>query len=217
LKPLRILLADDHEVVRRGTRVLLESQPGWEVIGEAVTGREAVSKAEKLKPDIAILDVGMPELNGLEAARQIRAAVPECEVLVLSMHESEDIVREVLKAGARGYVLKSDAGLDLVAAVRSLRAHKPFFTSAVARMVLDGYVRNVSEQPTEESHALLTPREREIVQLLAEGKGNKEVASALGVSVRTAETHRANIMHKLGLHSMADLVRFAIRNNIVVP
>ncbi len=216
MKALRILIADDHEVVRRGTRVLLESQPDWEVVAEAVSGRDAVAKAENLKPDIAILDVGMPELNGLEAARQIRNAVPECEVLVLSMHDSEEIVREVLKAGAHGYVLKSDAGQDLVAAIRSLRVHKPFFTSTVARMVLEGYVGNVTEQGTE-ARALLTPREREIVQLLAEGKGNKEIASALGVSVRTAETHRANIMHKLDLHSMADLVRFAIRNNIIVP
>lgn len=217
MQPVRILVADDHEVVRRGIRAVLEVQPGCEVCGEAVTGREAVRKARRLAPDIVILDIGMPELNGLDATRQIRKALPHTEVLILTMHESEQVVREVLAAGARGYLLKSDAGRDLVAAVEALRSHKPFFTSAVAEQLLEDYLKTAARPGVAHSPTRLTPREREIVQLLAEGKSNKEVAAALGISVKTAETHRTKIMRKLDLHSLSELVRYAIRNKIIEP
>jgi DNA-binding NarL/FixJ family response regulator len=218
MKVLRILVADDHAVVRQGVRTLIEEEPGWEVCGEAVTGHEAVKKAIQLKPDVVIVDLGMPELNGLEVTRQVRSAVPQSEVLVLTMHESEQVVREVLSAGARGYVLKSDAGRDLVAAITSLRQHRPFFTSKVATMVLQGYLgRGPRAKPGSPAKGRLTPRERQIVQLLAEGKSNKEVAAKLGLSVKTAETHRTNVMRKLELRSLSDLVRYAVRNRIIEP
>jgi DNA-binding NarL/FixJ family response regulator len=214
----RILLADDHEVVRQGLRVMLEAQSGWEVVGEAVNGREAVEKTRLLKPDIVVLDITMPELNGLEATRQILKVAPQTEVLVLTMHESEQVAREVLSAGARGYLLKSDAGRDLVTAVDALRNRRPFFTPRISQMVLDGYLHGPSVSDGGlPKRDLLTPREREIVQLLAEGKSNKEVASSLGISPKTIETHRANIMRKLNLHSVSDLVRFAVRNRMVEP
>jgi len=214
---LRILLVDDHEVVRRGLTVLLRARPDWEVCGEASNGREAVEKAQKLNPDIVILDVGMPQLNGLEATRQIVKARPETRVLILTLHDSDTLVQEVLNAGARGFLLKSDASRDLVTAIEALRNNKTYFTPKVAAMVLEGYLRKKSGDGTEEPapRAKLTPREREIVQLLAEGKSSREVADALGLSVKTAETHRANIMRKLNLHSVSDLVMYAVRNNIV--
>ena len=212
----RILLADDHEVVRQGLRVLLEAQPGWEVVGEAENGREAVEKVRALKPDVVVLDITMPELNGLEATRQILKAAPQTEVLILTMHESEQVAREVLSAGARGYLLKSDAGRDLVSAVDALRHRRPFFTPRISQMVLEGYLRGPSiSEGAGPKRDLLTPREREIVQLLAEGKSTKEVAVALNLSVKTAETHRSNIMRKLNLHSISELVLYAVRNNIV--
>ena len=212
----RILVADDHEVVRRGLQALLEAQPGWEVSGEAVDGREAVEKAKQLKPDVVIMDISMPVLNGLEATRQILKVNPHARVLILTMHESDQIVREVLDAGARGYILKSDAGRDLVGAVEALRRYNSFFTSKVAEMVLDGY-RAVVAEDDKLAHDRLTPREREVLQLLAEGKSSKEVAAQLSLSISTAETHRANIMRKLDLHSISDLVRYAVRNNIIEP
>lgn len=212
---LRILVADDHEVVRHGVRSLLEGHPGWELCAEAADGREAVEKAIQLKADVVILDIGMPNLNGLEATRQILRSVPQTRVLILTMHESEQVVREVLEAGARGFLLKSDAGRDLVAAVESLQRHKTFFTSKVAEMVLESFLKNKPRPADEAEREILTPREREIVQLLAEGKSTKEVAVALGLSVKTAETHRSNIMRKLGLHSISELVLYAVRNNIV--
>src|SRR2546425_2359609 len=211
---VRILVADDHEVVRRGVRALLEARPGWEVCDEAADGREAVEKAIQSGPDVVILDIGMPVLNGLEAARQIRKVSPRCEVLILTMHESEQLIREVLAAGARGYVLKSDAGRNLENAVEALSRHKTFFTSSVAEFLLQGFLDGRGEPPEPSS---LTQREREVIQLLAEGEGNKEVANTLGISVRTAETHRTNIMRKLGCHSFTDLVRYAIRNSIIAP
>jgi DNA-binding NarL/FixJ family response regulator len=202
--PVRILIADDHAIVRRGLRALLESQPGWEVCGEAANGRQAVDGVERFTPDIAIVDIGMPELNGLDATRRILEMSPQTEVLVLTMHQSEEVVAEVLKAGARGYVLKSDADQNLIAAVEVLLQHKTFLTSGVTGVLLSvAPARNV------------TPREREIIQLLAEGKSNKEVATVLNVSTRTIETHRANIMHKLDIDSLSGLVRYAIRNKIV--
>ena len=215
--PVRILVADDHEIVRRGLRALLDGQPNWEVVGEAVSGREAVDKAKQLMPDVAVIDVGMPELNGLEATRQILKALPQTEVLILTMHESEQIVREVLDAGARGYVLKSDAGKDLVAAVDALCQHRTFFSSKISEMLLRSYIRPTRNEMPETTRGRLTSREREIVQLLAEGKSNKEVAQALNISIKTAETHRTNIMNKLDLRSITALVRYAVRNNIVEP
>ncbi|HET7890670.1 MAG TPA: response regulator transcription factor [Candidatus Sulfotelmatobacter sp.] len=224
---LRILIADDHEVARHGIRALLEGHTGWDVCAEAKDGREAVELASSVSPDLILLDIGMPNLNGLEAARQILASSPDTPILILTMHDSEQVVREVLRAGARGFLLKSDAGRDLVAAVEALQMKRTFFTTRVSQMVLEGYLdrdvpdgqsddstekRNNTEDPTT---AVLTSREREVIQLLAEGKTSKEVAVALRLSVKTAETHRTNLMRKLGLHSVADLTRYAVRNGIV--
>jgi len=211
----RILIGDDHAIVRRGLRALVESHAGWAVCAEASNGRETVRKVDELKPDLAIVDIGMPELNGLDATRQILKANPQTEVLILTMHQSEEVVAEVLKAGARGYVLKSDADQNLVAAVEALLQHKPFLSSNVTEVVLSEYVNRSSIGP--EPRSRITQREREIIQLLTEGKSNKEVASALNISTRTVETHRANIMRKLALESLGDLVRYAIRNKIIAP
>jgi DNA-binding NarL/FixJ family response regulator len=217
MTPLRILIVDDHAVVRRGVRSLLESQSGWEVSGEATTGREAVELAKRLQPDVVVMDLSLPELNGLDATRQILKESPRSEILVLTMHHSEELARDVLQAGARGYVLKSDADENLIAAVESLRQHKPFLTSAVTEFVLDEYTRRADTHDDGAGHAAVTAREREIIQLLAEGQSNKEAASTLGISVKTIEAHRANIMRKLHLRSVSDLVRYAIRNKIVQP
>jgi DNA-binding NarL/FixJ family response regulator len=214
---LRLLLADDHEIVRKGLRALLEAEPGWQVAAEAVDGRDAVEKAQQIKPDIAILDISMPSLNGLDATRQIVKGISQTKVLVLTMHDSDPLIQRVLEAGARGYLLKSDAARDLVAAVDALRRNKTFFTPKVAQMVLEGYLdKNPRGRSSPEGGSFrLTDRQREIVQLLAEGKSSKEVASALGLSVKTAETHRANIMRRLDCHSVTALVRYAIRNHII--
>jgi len=211
---LRILVADDHEIVRQGIRALVTAHPGWEVCAEATNGREAVEKTANLKPDIVILDIGMPSLNGLNATRQILQADPQTKVLILTMHESDQVVREVLGAGARGYLLKSDAGRDLNTAIEALQRNKTFFTSKVAEMVLDNF-RKGKSKPEGTLKDILTAREREVVQLLAEGKSTKEVAVVLGLSVKTAETHRSNIMRKLDIHSVSELVLYAVRNNIV--
>jgi DNA-binding NarL/FixJ family response regulator len=216
MKTMRILIADDHELVRKGLRMVLEEHRGWSVCGEAVDGRQAVELARQLQPEVIVMDVTMPELNGLEATRQICRAQPKAEVLILTVHKSEKLVGEVLAAGARGYILKADTSRLLVAAVESLAQHKPFFTGTASEVVLGGYLR--PGQPVRsESRRLphLTVREREIVQLLAEGKTNKEVAVSLGVSVKTVDAHRANLMHKLNLHSVTDLVRYAIRNTMI--
>jgi DNA-binding NarL/FixJ family response regulator len=215
---LRILVVDDHDVVRRGLRALLETHPGWEVCGEAASGQEGLRKAQKLKPDIVILDIAIPEPNGLEVARRLRKALPETQILVLTIHESDDLISEVLKVGARGFVLKSDAGHDLIAAIEALSQRKPYFTSKVARIVLEGYLsRPAPAAETRSARTRLSGREREIVQLLAEGKSNKEIASKLNISVKTVETHRANIMHKLDLHSVGELTRYAVRSRIIEP
>jgi len=211
---LRILIADDHEVARRGIRALLEGHPGWEVCAEAKDGREAVELAAKVKPDVVLLDIGMPNLNGLDAGRQILAARPDARILILTMHDTEQVVREVLSAGSRGFLLKSDAGRDLLTAVEALQNGRTFFTTKVAQMVLDGYLHPNAELEQSSRH-VLTPREREVIQLLAEGKTSKEVAVALNLSVKTAETHRTNLMRKLDLHSVADLTLYAVRNGIV--
>ncbi len=216
MSTLKILIADDHDVVRKGLRMLIEEHPGWQVCGEARSGREAVEKAIQLTPDIAIIDVSMPDLNGLEATRQIRKACPHIEVLMVTHHDSDEVAAEVLDAGARGYVLKSDSDRDLVHAVEVLSQHKPFFTSRVTEILLDHRGDPVAD-PGESLRERLTMREREILQLLAEGKTAKEVASILGIATKTSDTHRTNIMRKLNVHSVAELVRYAIRNRIVEP
>jgi DNA-binding NarL/FixJ family response regulator len=214
--PVRILVADDHHVVRTGLRSLLESHTGWQVCAEAANGREAVEQACKLRPDVAVLDIAMPQMNGVEATRQIRKFCPETEILVLTMHDSELLVREVLEAGALGYILKDDADLNLIAAVEALSRHQPFLSSRVSEVAAQADVQPGTAKSGDRSpRSRLTPREREILQLLAEGKSNKEIAGFLGISVKTAETHRANIMLKMDFHSITELVRYAVRNNII--
>jgi DNA-binding NarL/FixJ family response regulator len=216
VKTLRILLADDHEVVRKGMRALLEVRPGWEVCAEAANGREAVELAKWTKPDVVVMDISMPELNGLEATRQILKALPRTEVLILTLHESEQLVRRVVESGARAYVLKSDAARNLVEGVAALGHHKAFFSSQVATVVVESSLeRGKTTGRTNRHRDLLTPREQEVAQLLAEGKSNKEIGVTLGVSVHTVETHRSKIMRKLGTHSLSGLIRYALRNKIV--
>jgi DNA-binding NarL/FixJ family response regulator len=211
---LDVLVADDHDIVRRGLRDLLEKQPGWKVVAEAINGREAVEKTNQFKPDVSILDVTMPTLDGLEAARQIVASGSPTKVLILTMHQSDLLIQQMLKAGVRGYVLKSDAASELVHAVEAVHRNKTFFTSKVPQSFLDD--RDKPEKTNAQDNALrLTPRQREIVQLLAEGKNSREIASALGTTFKTVETHRANIMRRLECHSVTELVRYAIRNDII--
>jgi DNA-binding NarL/FixJ family response regulator len=214
MTPLRILIADDHYVVRAGLRALLESRAGWEVCAEATNGREAVEKAAKLKPEIAVLDISMPLLNGVEVVRQLRKVAPETQILILTMHESDDLVQQVVEAGARGYILKDDADRILLAAVDALRRKKTYFSTRVSDVVEGSDSRGEAPDALRASRSRLTPREREIVQLLAEGKSNKEVASLLGISVKTAEAHRANVMLKLNFHSITELVLYAVRNKM---
>jgi DNA-binding NarL/FixJ family response regulator len=215
-KKLCILVADDHELVRRGVRGLLRAARGWKVVGEAANGREAIEKAHKLKPDIAIIDLSMPDLDGLQATRQIREESPSTKVIVLTMHESDQMVRRVLDAGALGYVLKSDLATHLVKAVKDVSAGKLFLTPRVSDIVLKGFLKTGNQPDAmEQSQARPTPREIEIIGLLAEGKANKEIAAELGITVRTVETHRAKIMLKLSLHSVAELIHYAIRHNLV--
>ena len=215
---LRILVADDHDIIRRGLRALLSSKPGWVVCAEAATGREAVTMAEQHKPDVVVMDISMPDLNGLEAARKIRKQLPKTEVVILSLHYSDQLVREIVDAGARAYIMKSDADRDLLIAIEALANHRSFFTSRAAEMLIDGFCRQSTvTEPRLLMRNRLTSREREIVQLLAEGRSSKEVAVTLGISVKTAETHRANIMRKLELHSVSELVRYAVRNQIIEP
>jgi DNA-binding NarL/FixJ family response regulator len=208
---IRILLADDHNVVRKGLRGILEEYDDWIVCGEASNGRETVELALELKPDIIVLDITMPVLNGIEATRQIKKLLPQVEILIFTMHETEEMILKAFEAGARGFVLKSDDELELVEAIKVISRHKPFFTTAASEALLDNLLK-----PTLRD-SVLTDREREVVQLLAEGKANKEVASALDISVKTAETHRATIMRKLEIESIADLVRYAIRNHLIDP
>lgn len=216
---IRVLLADDHAVMRRGIREILEGDNEVEVIGEAGDGREAIRLAEQRKPDVMIIDLGMPELNGLEAIRHIRREHPEIELLVFSMHDSEELIREVFSGGARGYVLKTDAELYLIEAVRSLSRHKPFFTPRISEAILNSLVGSTGGEAGAEAmgHGPLSAREREILQLLAENKSNKEIATRLSISVRTVETHRRSIMQKLNANSIVELVHYAIRNGIVQP
>jgi DNA-binding NarL/FixJ family response regulator len=211
---LRVMVADDHEVVRQGIRSVVQSQPGWEVCAEVSNGQQAVDTAADLKPDLVILDIAMPELNGLQAAKQILGSRPETKILVLTMHDSENVIREVVEAGALGYVLKSDAGRDLVTAIGALQRNKTFFSPRVADLVLETAAKNKNRSEMA-AKDVLTAREREVVQLLAEGRNTREVADVLNLSVKTAETHRSNVMRKLDLHSVSELVLYAVRNNLV--
>ena len=215
---MRILVVDDHDVVRRGLRSVLEAHPGWQVCAEATNGRNAVAQVEELNPDVIVMDISMPDMNGLEAARQIKKICPKVEIVMLSVHFSDQLVREIVDAGAKSYILKSDAERDLVIAVEAVANHRSYFTTQVSEMVMDGFRRR-DAAPTSQAlkRERLTSREREIVQLLAEGHSSKQVASTLGISTKTAETHRANIMRKLEIHSVSDLVRYAVRNQIIEP
>lgn len=213
---LRIVVADDHELVRRGIRDLLEVQRGWKVVGEAAGGRDAVEIVKKLKPDIAIMDITMPDMDGLEATRQIREAAVETRVLILTMHESDQMVRRVLEVGARGYVLKSDMAVQLVDAVKDLANGKISLTPKVSEIVLEGFLKTGAEiKHQDHARARPSPREREIVRLLASGKANKEIAAELGITLRTVETHRRRIMMKMGFHSLTELIHYAIRDKII--
>ena len=213
---VRILIADDHELVRKGLRTVLQTRPGWTVCGEAANGREAVEKALALRPHVVVMDLTMPEANGLEATRRIREALPACEVLILTMHHSDQLIHEVLLAGARGYVLKSDAGHMIVDAVESLCRHKAFFSSGVSSLLLSSYLHGEKGGAARDAQlSVLSPREREIVQLVAEGRSSKEISGLLGISEGTVETHRTNVMRKLGVHSVSEIVRYAIRNQII--
>jgi DNA-binding NarL/FixJ family response regulator len=216
---LRIVVADDHDLMRRGLKAMLETHPGWEICGEAHTGTDAVAKVQELKPNVAILDISMPEMDGLEAARQIRKSSPKTEILVLSMHYSDQLIREILEAGIRGYVVKSDSDRDLILAVEALANHKPFFTPHATELMLTNLGTSASAfaSGTETLKDRLTTREREIIRLISEGNSSKEVATTLGISVKTADTHRANIMRKLQVHTVSDLVRYALRNQIIEP
>ena len=213
---LRVLVADDHDIVRNGVRTLIEEKPGWEVVGEASDGREAVQKAKLVQPDVTILDLNMPELNGLEAAREILRSV-STKVLILTMCHSDQLIRQALEAGAQGYLLKSDAAGDLVSAVDALRQNKTFFTLKVAQMLLEGYLGDPPKENGDngKNGSRLTTRQSQILQLLVDGKSSRAVGAALNITVKTAETHRANIMRRLDCHSVSDLVRYAVRNHII--
>lgn len=212
---LRILLADDHTLVRQGLRKLLEERPEWEVVAEAGDGREAVRLAEQSKPDICILDVAMPLLNGIEATRQIARRVPTARILVLSMYSDEAYVAQILQAGAAGYILKDSADVDLIQAVSEVARGKSFFSPPIARVMLDDYVRQLADKGIADRFDSLSDREREVFQLIAEGKVNKEIAALLSISLSTVETHRARIMEKLDLHSAAEIVLYAVRRGVI--
>jgi DNA-binding NarL/FixJ family response regulator len=215
MKKIRVLLADDHTLIRRGLRLIVEQQPDLMVVGEAEDGRQAVALSASLKPDVAVLDIGMPNLNGIEAAKQIMDGESGAAVVILSMHADETYILRALKAGARGYLLKDSAESDLVRAIRSVAEGKSFFSPAVSKVLLEDYVKKLQRTGSEDSYDLLTPREREILQLIAEGKSNKEVANLLHLSVYTVETHRANIMEKLKLKSVPELILYAVRKGII--
>ncbi len=215
MNPIRILLADDHTVIRKGLRLLLDSQPGFQVIAEAADGRQTVALAEVHQPDVIVLDVAMPTLNGIEAARQISARQPQTAIVFLSMHSDEGYVLKALKAGAKAYLLKDSAEHDLIHAIRAVNQGKAFFSPAISKMMVEEYMRQMQEREVEDSYELLTTREREVLQLLAEGKANKEVANILNLSLYTVETHRGNILQKLNLHSGAELILYAVRKGVI--
>jgi RNA polymerase sigma factor (sigma-70 family) len=212
---IRVILADDHSVMRRGLRLILEQQADFEVLGEARDGREAVNLAAALHPDVAVLDITMPNMNGIEAARQITDKQPHVAVVVLSMHADESYVLRALKAGARGYLLKESPESDFISAIRSASEGKSFFSPAVSRLLVEDYVHQLQDRDIEDSYDLLTPREREILQMVAEGKTNKEIANQLNLSLYTVETHRGNILQKLNLHSVPELILYAVRKGVI--
>ena len=212
---IHILLADDHAVMRTGLRLVLERQPDFEVVGEASDGREAVGLVEQYRPEVVVMDVTMPNLNGIEAARQICAALPQTGIVMLSMHSDEAYVLRALKAGARGYLLKESAESDLIAAIRAVSTGKAFFSPAVSRMLVEDYVRQLQDREIEDSYELLTTREREVLQLIAEGRSNKEIANILNLSLYTVETHRGNLMEKLNLHTVPELILYAVRKGVI--
>jgi two-component system response regulator NreC len=215
VKNIRIVLADDHTVVRKGLRLLLESQPNFTVVADAANGRETVSLAEEHKPDVVVMDVAMPILNGIEAARQIAGKQPQVAIVFLSMHADEGYVLKALKVGARAYLLKDSAEYDLIHAVTAVSEGKSFFSPAIRKMMVEDYMRQMQERQVEDSYELLTTREREVLQLFAEGKNNKDVANLLNLSLYTVETHRSNIFQKLNLHSSAELILYAIRKGVI--
>ena len=215
MRKTRILLADDHKLMRSGLKALIEQQPDLTVVGEADDGRQAVTLAASLKPDLLVMDIGMPNLNGIEAAHQITQANPATAIVILSMHSDESYVLRALKAGAKGYLLKDSAESDLIRAVHAVAGGKSFFSPAVSKVLLDDYVRKLQRSGAEDAYDLLTPREREILQLVAEGKSNKDVANLLNLSVYTVETHRSNIMEKLHLRGIPELILFAVRRGII--
>ena len=215
MKPIRILLADDHTVMRRGLRLLLESQPEFSVVAEAADGRQAVEQADATHPDVAVVDIAMPNLSGIEAAQRMSAAIPNIAIVILSMHSDEGYVLRALKAGARGYLLKDSAEGDLIEAIKVVHQGRTFFSSEITRMLVSDYVREIRARGAEDSYDLLTPREREVLQLLAQGKSNKEIAADLNLSPYTIETHRRNLQEKLNLHSFADLILYAVRKGLI--
>lgn len=212
---LRLLIGDDHTLVRQGLRRILEERPGWEVVAEAGDGREAVRLALEQKPDVAVMDISMPQLNGIEAARQLHKRLPEARVLILSMHAEQAYVTRALQAGARGYLLKDSAGQDLIRAVELVADGRTFFSPSIVQLIVDDYIRRVTSSEPSDRYAQLSDREREILQLVAEGRSNKEVAEALGISLATVETHRARLLQKLDLHNTAELVRYAVRHGVI--
>ncbi|HWB98049.1 MAG TPA: response regulator transcription factor [Bryobacteraceae bacterium] len=212
---VRVLLADDHTLIRAGLRMVVQAQPDLEVVGEADTGRDAVTLAETLKPEVAVMDIGMPVLNGIEACRQIRATSPDTQVVMLSMHSDEGYILRALRAGAKGYLLKDSAEADLARAIRAAAAGKAFFSPAVGKVLLEDYMRKLERTGAEDSYDLLSPREREILQLVAEGKSSKEIADLLSLSVYTVETHRARLMQKLNLRGIPELILYAVRKGII--
>jgi DNA-binding NarL/FixJ family response regulator len=214
-KKIRILLADDHNIMRRGLRLLLERQPGFEVVGEAADGRQAMEGAEATKPDVVVLDIAMPHMSGIEAAQRIRALIPQAAIVILSMHSDEGYVLRALKAGAKGYLLKDSAENDLIEAIRAVSEGKAFFSPEISKILVEDYVRDMRKRGAEDSYELLTSREREILQLLAEGKSNKDIATLLNLSLYTVETHRRNLQDKLNLHSVAELILYAVRKGII--
>ena len=215
MNPIRVLLADDHTLIRAGLRMVVVSQPDFTVVGEASDGREAVALAEQLKPDVVVMDIGMPSLNGIEAYRQIHDSLPGSQVIMLSMHSDEGYVLRALKAGAKGYMLKDSAEADLASAIRAVTAGKSFFSPAVSKILLEDYMRKLKRTGAEDSFDLLSPREREVLQLVAEGKSSKEVANLLSLSVYTVETHRAKLMQKLNLHNIPELILYAVRKGVI--
>ncbi|HEY3739034.1 MAG TPA: response regulator transcription factor [Bryobacteraceae bacterium] len=215
MTPIRVVLADDHTLIRAGLRMVVEAQSDLKVIGEAADGREAVALAEKMKPDVAVMDIGMPSLNGIEACRQIRELLPDTQIVMLSMHSDEGYVLRALKAGAKAYLLKDSAEADLALAIRAAAAGKSFFSPAVGKVLLEDYMRKLQRTGGEDSYDLLSPREREILQLVAEGNSSKDIADLLQLSVYTVETHRARVMQKLNLHSVPELILYAVRKGII--